>query len=297
MGMKIDVVVRGPELREVSALARLAEDIGFDALYTVGKRHDPFPPLGRAAEHTTRIGLGASIAVSFPRGPTTLAHLSDDLQEYSRGRLVLAVSAPYPRMRGLVEALRAGWRARQERSFCVPPPHPYGPPRIHLTAIGPAMTELAGEIADGLLLHGLITPRYLQETTVPALERGLRSSGRSWDDLEVIAPGHVVTGTTDEAYARSVRRVRETIVHHAATPACRRVLESGGFDVHGGISDELVDAVAVRGEPAEIPDLLVARYGAVCRRVQLKGPFHDDPGMWAAVVSRTHEITSEPVPS
>jgi hypothetical protein len=176
------------------------------------------------------------------------------------------------------------------------------------------MTELAGEVADGLILPGFTTARFLQKSTVPALERGLRRSGRGWEDLEVVAPAYAVTGRTDEEYERAVHRARRAIAGFGAVPAYRRVLETHGWgelqddlgalarrgrwtELPGLIGDEVVDACAVRGAPGEIPDLLVARYGAVCRRIRLTGPFHREPGLWAAVVSRIHDITSEPVPS
>jgi probable F420-dependent oxidoreductase len=259
--MKVDVAVAGPELRQISSLARLAEDIGFDGLHTAEVRHDPFLPLARAAEHTTRLRLGTSVAVSAARSPVNLAHIANDLQEYSRGRFVLALGPP-TRMRDAVQALRAIWRTWDEgeglaflgehyrhtasSSFFRPPPHPYGPPGIHLTGTGPRTAQLAGEIADGLVLNGYAGERHLRETTVPALERGLRRSGRDWEDIEVVAPPYTVTG---------------------------------------------------RDSAEDVADLLVHRYGALCRRVTLMGPFHQDPGGWAELVARIHEITCEPVPS
>ncbi|MFI0444768.1 TIGR03617 family F420-dependent LLM class oxidoreductase [Actinomadura sp. 6N118] len=333
--MKVDVAVGGPELRQISALARLAEDIGFDSLYTAESCHDPFLPLGRAAEHTTRLGLGTSIAAALARSPMTLAHLANDLQEYSRGRFMLGLGAqirarparrygmsfqpPVPHMQELISTIRGIWRSwqnetRQNETWFTPPPHPYGPPKIYLAGVGPRMTQLAGELADGLILHGFTTAGHLRETTVPALERGLRLSGRSWEDIEVIAPAFLVTGATDEAYERSERQARETIALYGASPAYRRVLESAGRaglqdelamlarqgrwrEMPGLIDDELISEVAVRGELTEIPELLVRRYGALCRRVTLMGPFHQDPGTWAGLVARIHEITCEPVPS
>ena len=259
--MKVDVAVTGPELRQISSLARLAEDIGFDGLHTAEARHDPFLPLARAAEHTTRIRLGTSVAVSAARSPVNLAQIANDLQEYSHGRFVLALGPP-TRMRDAVQALRAIWRTWGDgealaflgehyrhtamTSFFRPPPHPYGSPAIHLTGTGPRTAQLAGEIADGLVLNGFPGEHHLRDVTVPALERGLRRSGRDWEDLEVVAPPFIVTG---------------------------------------------------REENEEAADLLVRRYGALCRRVTLMGPFHQDPGRWAGLVARVHEITCEPVPS
>ncbi|MEU5881523.1 TIGR03617 family F420-dependent LLM class oxidoreductase [Spirillospora sp. NPDC047279] len=341
--MKVDVAVGGPELRQISALARLAEDIGFDALYTAESCHDPFLPLAGAAEHTVRIGLGTSIALALGRSPRTLAHLANDLQEYSRGRFVLGLGAqvgaqaggrvpvpgdglqyavsfqpPVPRIRETIRTVRTIWRSWQNdavpHAHFTPPPHPFGPPKIYLAGVGPRMTRLAGELADGLILHGFTSAAHLRETTVPELERGLHEAGRSWEDIEVVAPALLVTGATDEACERSRRRAREAIAFYGAAPAYRRVLESvGRAGLHDEltalarqgrwnampalIGDDLVEEFAVCGELKDIPELLVRRYGALCRRVTLMGPFHQDPGTWAGLVARIHEITCEPVPS
>ena len=56
--------------------------------------------------------------------------------------------------------------------FFNPGPNPYGDPKIFLAAVGEQMTEVAGEVADGIILHGFTTERYVREVTLPALERG-----------------------------------------------------------------------------------------------------------------------------
>ena len=63
--------------------------------------------------------------------------------------------------------------------FFNPGPNPHGNPKIMLAAVGPLMTEAAGEVADGVLCHGFSTERYLREATLPALERGFAKAGRT----------------------------------------------------------------------------------------------------------------------
>ena len=96
-------------------------------------------------------------------------------------------------MREYILAMRAIWASWNEGEklffrgefyrhtlmtpFFSPAPHEYGPPKVFLAAVGELMTEVAGEVADGLLVHPFTTERYLREVTMPALERGLGEVG------------------------------------------------------------------------------------------------------------------------
>ena len=127
--MKVDVTLAIEALGDVPAMAREAEALGFDGLWTAETRHDPFLPLALAAEHTRRVSLGTAIAVAFPRSPTVVAHTAWDLQAASGGRLILGLgtqvkghmerrfsvkwTAPGPRLREYILALRAVWDAWQ----------------------------------------------------------------------------------------------------------------------------------------------------------------------------------------
>ena len=181
--------------------ARRHEKAGYDGLWTSESAHDPFLPLVLAAEHTERTELGTAIAVAFARSPMQLAYTAHDLQAYSGGRFILGLgsqvkphierrfgmpwSHPAPRMREFVMAMRAIWSAWNDGTklsfrgdfyqhtlmtpFFSPPPAPGGAPEVFLAAVGEAMTAVAGEVADGLLVHAFTTERYLREVTLPAL--------------------------------------------------------------------------------------------------------------------------------
>ena len=75
-----------------------------------------------------------------------------------------------------------------------------------LAAVGPLMTETAGEVADGMLVHGFSTERYLREATLPALERGFAKAGRTREGFEITAPALVVAADTEEEIAAGVAR-------------------------------------------------------------------------------------------
>jgi alkanesulfonate monooxygenase SsuD/methylene tetrahydromethanopterin reductase-like flavin-dependent oxidoreductase (luciferase family) len=136
-------------------------------------------------------------------------------------------------MREFISALRAIWNAWQRQEplrfqgehyrhtlmtpMFAPPPHEWGAPPVYLAAVGPLMTGLAGEVADGLLAHGFTTERYLRERTLPALEEGLRTAGRGRDQVAVTLPGLVVSGGTEEEMAEAALAVKATIAFYGST--------------------------------------------------------------------------------
>ena len=188
--------------------AEALERDGYDGGWTAETSHDPFLPLLLAAEHTSRLELGTNIAVAFARNPMIVANVGWDLQAYSKGRFILGLgtqiqphiekrfsmpwSHPARRMREFVAALHAIWSAwkdgtklRFEGEFYThkimtpmftPEPHPYPAPKIFMAAVGEAMTEMCGEVADGHLGHPMVSKRYLDEVTMPALLRGMAAS-------------------------------------------------------------------------------------------------------------------------
>ena len=230
----------GLDLGKAAESARDGEAAGYDGLWTAETNHDPFLPLVLGAEATERVELGTGIAVAFARSPMTLANSAYDLQAFSGGRLLLGLgsqikahitkrfsmpwSHPAPRMREFILAMRAIWTAWETGDkldfrgdfyqhtlmtpFFVPEPHPYGQPKVFLAAVGQLMTEVAGEVADGMLCHGFTTESYLREVTLPSIERGLAKRGRTLadGDFQLSLPAFVVTGTTEEEVAFPVAR-------------------------------------------------------------------------------------------
>src|SRR5947207_3769913 len=330
--MKVDGGMRF-DLAKAKETAQDAEAAGYDGIWSAETSHDPFLPLLLAAEHTERLELGTGIAVAFPRSPMHLAVVGNDLQSYSKGRFLLGLGSqikahiekrfsatwtkPAARMRELILATRAIWDCWNDGTkldfrgefythtlmtpFFNPGPNPYGPPRVFLAAVGDRMTEVAGEVADGLLAHAFTTERYLREVSLPALERGLATANRKRSEFEISCPCFVVTGATEEEMAKAADGARQQIAFYGSTPAYRGVLELHGWGalqdelnalskqgewVKMGslIDDEMLHTFAVVGEPEEIPKLLLARYGDVMDRVNFYAPYRSDPERWAAVL-------------
>jgi probable F420-dependent oxidoreductase len=331
--MKVDGGVGG-DLARVGAAAQRAESQGYDGVWTAETGHDPFLPLLLAAEHTEHLELGTGIVVAFGRNPMTLATVSNDLQAYSKGRLLLGVgsqikahiekrysmpwSHPAPRMREFILAMRAIWDAWHSGTkldfrgefythtlmtpFFSPGPNPYGPPKVFLAAVGELMTEVAGEVADGILLHGFTTERYLREKTMPALERGMAKSGRKREDFELSYPAFIVTGATEEEMANAASGVRQQIAFYGSTPAYRGVLELHGWGdlqtelnglskqgkwVEMGhlITDDILDTFAVVCAPEDVPKAVLARYGDLVDRLTFYTPYDISPDRLAELMA------------
>ena len=92
--------------------------------------------------------------------------------------------------------------------FFAPGPNPYGPPRIVLGGVGPRMTEVAGEVADGFMIHPFSTAKFMRETTLPALERGATRAGRTLADIEIAFPVMIVAAENDEQLAAGLAAMR-----------------------------------------------------------------------------------------
>jgi probable F420-dependent oxidoreductase len=331
--VKVDTGVMAPSLGDIGPRARELEEMGYDGLLTAETGHDAFLPLALAAEHTERIELATGIAVAFARTPMVLAYTANDLQQMSNGRFILGLgsqikphiekrfsmpwSHPARRMREYILALRAIWSAWNDQvplkfdgefyrhtlmtPFFAPPANPFGPPKVFLAAVGEKMTEVAGEVADGIIIHGFTTERYVKEVTVPAIERGLEASGRDRSTFQISGPLFVVTGTNDKELADAERGVKQQIAFYGSTPAYRGVLELHGWGdlqtelntlskrgewVQMGelIDDDILRAFAVVAEPEGVGGELKRRYDGIVDRCSFYAPYRSDPERWSRVV-------------
>lgn len=323
----------GGGLDAVAKAAKEQEAAGYDGFWTAETAHDPFLPLLLAAEHTTTLELGTSIAVAFARSPMTLANTAYDLQAYS-GRFVLGLgsqikphivkrfsmewSKPAARMREMVLAIRAIWDSWNNGTkldfrgdfyqhtlmtpFFNPGPNPNGDPKIFLAGVGPLMTEVAGEVADGFICHGFTTERFLREVTIPSLTAGRAKAGKTMEGFEIVGPSFVVTGNDESEIDKAAQATKQQISFYGSTPAYRPVLDLHGW---GGLQDELnalskqgrweemgtivddeiLNTFAVVGEPEVIGQELHRRYGDCIDRISFYAPYKADPDRWKRVMA------------
>ena len=331
--MKIDGGI-GFDPDGIAAQAVKAEESGYDGVWSAETNHDPFLPIAIGAAATEKLEFGTGIAVAFARNPMTLAVLANDLQLLTKGRFMLGMgsqikphitkrfsmpwSHPAPRMRELILAIRAIWRTWETGEplafrgefythtlmtpFFDPGPNPYGNPKILLAAVGELMTEVAGEVGDGFLVHGFSTERYLREVSLPALERGAAKAGKSRADLTVSYPGFIVTGPDEQSMAKAAKGVREQIAFYGSTPAYRPVLELHGWGdlqselntlskrgewVQMGelIDDDILNTFAVVAPLDQVAAEVRSRFGDLVDRFSFYAPYKVDPEMWKSVVA------------
>ncbi len=299
-------------LIDVAQEARQLEQQGADIASSLELGHDPLMQLAVAATGTEKIQLMTSIAVAFARSPMTLALSAHDVNALSGGRLILGIgsqikphiekrysmpwSKPAARMREYIMALKAIWACWYEGTpldfrgefythtlmtpMFTPTDVESGAPPVFAAAVGPLMTENAAEVADGILLHAFTTEEYLRSVTLPAVQAGLAKSGRSRDQLQIVAAPFFVTGDTQEEFDRVKLAAQNQIAFYASTPAYRGVLDSIGYgelqpelnrlskagqwaEMGQRIDDTLLDKLALVGEPGEISRKLAQRYGDI----------------------------------
>ena len=281
--MKFDASLLVHQLEQMPALARFADEAGFDGIWTFETSHEPFLPLVLAAEHSSRLSLGTSIAVAFPRSPTILAQIAWDLARFSKGRFILGLGTqvkghnerrfgvkwekPVEKMREVILAVRAIWDCWQNRArlnfkgeffklnlmtpFFSPEPHEYHRIPIFVAGVNPRMCQLAGELCEGFHAHPLHSARYLKERVLPNIEIGLQKIGRERRSIEVSSSIFVIP-TDDPAAAKYEAEVREQISFYASTPPYRPVFELEGW---GAVADEL-KTLAARGKWNDMPALI-----------------------------------------
>jgi probable F420-dependent oxidoreductase len=204
--------------------------------------------------------------------------------------------SPGPRLREYVQALKAIWSAWEtgERlnyegrhyqftlmtPFFSPGPGEFPPPPVFTAAVNAYNCQVAGEVADGLMLHSLTSPDYVRDVVRPALTRGAERAGRDAGKITVSGGGFLITGPNKASLRAAQAEVRRRIAFYASTRTYHTVLAAHGFEEIGQqlhemslrgewaemgelVSDEMVEAFAVSGEYDEIAGEFAGRYGGL----------------------------------
>lgn len=252
----LGIVLSLPGIEETVAAAKLAEEAGFESVWTT-----EFPDrsatvgLAAVAVATERVTLGTAIAYAFGRTPLVLAAETRDLDSLAGGRLILGLGTgtqrmqrdwhgldgehPAPRMEELVPLVRSLLRLHEgpvehEGRFyraVVRPTAPVAPPLrtdvpIYMAGVNARMIEAAGAVADGLVGHPLFTPEYTRDVVRPALARGAERAGRA--EPPPVAGYLTCCVGEDGEHARMA--ARGVIAFNSTVSTYRPVLSHHGFD-------------------------------------------------------------------
>lgn len=320
--MQIDAYVPSPEITDASDLAADAEAMGFDGLWVTETSRSPYTLMTLAADATAEIDVGSAISVAFPRSPMVTAYTAWDLQQLSDGRVNLGLGAqvkghmerrfsvdfewerPGPRLREYVEVLRHLWDAWEsgdeihyegefyEITLCPDQfrPEPIGrpAPELYVAGVNPFNLKLAGHLCDGLHVHPIHSPEYIEEVVRPNVETGAAIDDRDPDDVTLSAQLFAVTGSGDEREAAR-ESVRQQIGFYGSTRTYRTIFEVHGWgdvcetlhdlstegrwdELGEHVSDEMVDAFSVEADWPDLRDAIEERYDHL-DRVSLYAPF------------------------
>ena len=315
--MNLDVQIFSGSLQDMPALAQAAEAIGFKTLWLSETQHDPFLPGPLIAEHTRDLRFGTAVAISFARSPAVLAYPAWDLAQASGGRFILGLGTqvkghierrfgmPWPesvtgKLREQIEVIQALWRTWQTGEplryrgeyhkailmtpFFNPGPIDFPDIPIYIAGVNTGLARLAGEAADGFIVHPYHTPQYLDEVILPVIEDGARRGARDLGSIGIFVSAFVATNDQEMELAR------QQISFYASTPSYRRVMEHHGWtevadelsnlaskkrwmEMPALITDELLETIAVIAERDTLPHALQERYGHIADHLALYLPF------------------------
>ena len=316
--MHIDVMVGTMTWAESADLAARLERAGFSGMLFTETSQVPWMSIAAAATAAPTLDFSTGIAVAFPRSPMIAAQVAWELAHNTGGRFRLGLGSqvrghivrrysaqwdkPAPQMRDYVAAFRACIRAfRGEERLAhegpyynlsllsgnwAPPRHDFEDVKIDISAVGPFMCRVAGELCDGLHVHPMHSMHYIENRLLPAVAEGAARGGRSADDVDLIVPVFAIAGDTAEERAPKTRRAKTQIAFYGSTPNYAFQFEDLGFpgtgptlnrllragDLEGmaaTITDEMLDAFGLVARWDDMADALAARYAGVAERVVL----------------------------
>lgn len=332
----------GSDLRTIPERARQLEQLGYDQVSVGETQHNPFLPLVLVAEHTERMRFATSVAIAFPRVPHITANLAWDLSKYSGGRFVLGLGTqvkghnerrfsvpwapPGPRLRDYIQCMRAIWDSWQNGTkpdyegeyyqykltspFFNPGPIEHPDVKVIVSAVNPFNARLAGEVCDGIAIHGFSTFRYISEVLIPAVHEGARRAGKNPSDLEIRGGGFIVTGRDEEEVAAARERSRRQLSFYASTRSYSNVMKLHGWDdeaahlhrlsVEGSwddmvdvITDEMIEEFCVVGTWDELPAKMREKYAGINTQISF-GADPRNPDEEAQIREIIEELRSIP---
>lgn len=314
--MEFDLMTGGGPWPEVAERARALEQAGFSGMLFTETGLTPWMSIATATQAAPSLHFSTGIAVAFPRSPMVSASIAWELAEGTGGRFRLGLGSqvrahverrygtefdpPGPRMRDYIEAVKACLRAfRGEERLAHDGPyyqlsllpdmwrprmHDHGHIKVDVSAVGPWMTRMAGEVADGIHVHPFHSPTYLDDVLLPKVAEGAERAGRDPSEVELIIPVFTIVGDTPEEQAPLRQLARQQIAFYGSTRNYAFQFDMLGFegtsarlnekmkagDVAGMadvIDDDMLEHYAVTATWDELADTLLDRYRGTAARV------------------------------
>jgi len=290
-----------PSVSKQIELVQRIEQLGYESAWVTETRlaREAFSVLGAFAAVTKRIKLCTGIVNSWTRGPALMAMTLATLDEFASGRVICGLGAywdplawkqgivrskPIEQMREYLTAVRRLLNLEEfthEGEFvklrdialdlghgAIREPKKV---KLYIGPTGPLMTQLAGEIADGAILNGLLSPQYTRGM-IERLKAGAKKANRSLEGFE--QPQLInISMSDDEKAAREVSRYlvtkylgQQSHIGKAAgldPELLDRINKTmGGWPARPGgieeamklVSDELTDSMTISGNEKKIKD-------------------------------------------
>ncbi|HEY9415458.1 MAG TPA: TIGR03617 family F420-dependent LLM class oxidoreductase [Pseudonocardia sp.] len=316
--MKLDVMLGPRTWGQTADLARDLERHGFSGMVFTETSQAPWMNIAAASLAAPTLELATGISVAFARSPMVSAGLAWELAENTQGRFRLGLGSqvrahierrfgmPYTpaaaRMRDYLGAFQACIQAfrgekldyqgrfyqlnMQLSKGWAPPRHDHEDIRVDISAVGPMMTRLAGELCDGIHVHPLHSMHYIRERLLPSVAAGAAKVGRDPSEVDLIIPVFAIAGDSPEERAPMLAAVKAQIAFYGSTRNYAFQFEDLGFtgvseklnerlkagDPDGMaelITDEMIEHYALIAPWDEMGDALQARYRGTAARVVL----------------------------
>jgi probable F420-dependent oxidoreductase len=305
--MRFDLMMAGRTWARTAELARTAEANGFSGMVFTEQTQAPWMSITAAALAAPSLEFSTGIAVAFARSPIVAAGLAWELAENTQGRFRLGLGSqvkahverrygtefdpPGPRLRDYVLAVQACLRAfRGEEplnhdgeyykmsllpAMWAPRRHQWGDVKVDISAVGPWMCRMAGEVADGIHVHPFHSVQYLHNRLLPAVAEGAARSGRGPEEVELIIPVFAIPGDTPEERHTLLEQSRARIAFYGSTRNYGFQFDDLGFEGTSARINERLKAGDVPGMAACITDEMLEHYAVVASWDDMAGALLD----------------------
>lgn len=304
--LSVSLIFQKTSIAEHVELARTLEAAGFERVWLGEAWREPVVPMAALALGTEHVGLGTAISQIYPVNPVITAQQAAQLQELAGGRFALGLGLgagfvverwfgvpyqrPLRRSREFIEIVRGVLASPEQgpfsyegevlrtRKYQLPFAEQAVDVPIHLAAIGSNMQELAGELADGIMVGALHSESSMEETRA-RLATGAARADRDVSDVKIF---FYLTCCVSRDGDRARTLARRSLVYLAQYPHYLKMYEREGVgevagrisslvrerrmeEAEAAVTDEMIERFAVAGTPAECGEQLerFERYGAV----------------------------------